>query len=113
MKNNRLIADRVFYTCIPIGFVITAVSILIAFNGSKFTQEIRESGHYQTVMFLYIVTCVIIFAAILCFLPIYIINIVSKKILVVLIFFTIETMIMFGIDILLLFLILRTATIGE
>ena len=40
------------------GFVITAISILIAFNGSKFTQELRDSGHYQTVMFLYIVTCV-------------------------------------------------------
>ena len=88
------------------GFVITAISILIAFNGSKFTQELRDSGHYQTVMFLYIVTC-----AISCFLPIYIFNIASKRVLAILIFFMIETMIMFGIDILLLFLILRTVTI--
>ena len=93
------------------GFVITAISILIAFNGSKFTQELRDSGHYQTVMFLYIVTCVIIFGAISCFLPIYIFNIASKRVFAILIFFMIETMIMFGIDILLLFLILRTVTI--
>lgn len=92
------------------GFVITAVSILIAFNGSKFTEEIRDSGHYQTVMFLYIITCAIIFVAISIFLPIYIVCIESTFILVILIFFTVEIMIMFGIDILLLFLVLKTAT---
>lgn len=92
------------------GFIITAVSILIAFNGSSITQEIRDSGHYQTVMFLYIVTCAIIFIAILFFLPIYIVNVASVKILAFLIFFMLETMMMLGIDILLLFLILRTAT---
>ena len=63
------------------GFVITAVSILIAFNGSSFTEEIRESGHYQTVIYIYIVTCAIIFVAMLIFLPIYIMGFSSEKIM--------------------------------
>lgn len=90
------------------GFIITALSILIAFNGSKYTEVIRESGHYKTIVFLYIFTCTILFIALVAMLPIYIINLYTLKTLILLIFFIILSLIMFLLDIVLLFLILGT-----
>lgn len=40
-----------------LGFIITAVSILITFNGSKLTEEIKSTGHFKTVLFIYMLTC--------------------------------------------------------
>ena len=33
-----------------LGFIITAASILITFNGSKLTEEIKNTGHFKTVI---------------------------------------------------------------
>ncbi len=91
-----------------IGFVITAVSILIAFNGSSYTEIIRQSGHYFTIMFLYTVTSIVLAIGIAVFLPLYILNACSSVVFCVLFFFIIITIIYFFIDIILLFLILNT-----
>lgn len=43
-----------------LGFIITAVSILMAFTGSKLTEEIKGTGHYNTILFCYVYTCFIL-----------------------------------------------------
>ena len=40
-----------------LGFIITAVSILVAFNGSRLTEEVKQTGHFRTVLVVYLVTC--------------------------------------------------------
>lgn len=91
-----------------LGFIISAVSILIAFNGSKYTEIIRKSGHYQTIIFLYIVTCVFLIISIAVFLPLYIGNVSDLFTLCLLIFSLVVTFIYFFLDVFLLFLILNT-----
>ena len=50
-----------------LGFIITAVSILVAFSGSKLTEEVKETGHFRTVLFMYLFTCFeLLLAIILC-----------------------------------------------
>lgn len=92
-----------------IGFVITAVSILIAFDGSEYTREIRESGHYKTVMYMYLYTSLILFIAICVFIPINIIGDWSMTILTTLNFFTVLSLESFLLCIVFLFLVLHTA----
>ena len=38
-----------------LGFIITTVSILLTFTGSKLTEEIKATGHY--ILFSYLLTC--------------------------------------------------------
>lgn len=40
-----------------LGFIITTVSILLTFTGSKLTEEIKATGHYKTNLFSYLLTC--------------------------------------------------------
>ena len=40
-----------------LGFIITTVSILLTFTGSKLTEEIKATGHYKTILFSYLLTC--------------------------------------------------------
>ena len=37
-----------------LGFIITTVSILLTFTGSKLTEEIKATGHYKTILFSYL-----------------------------------------------------------
>ena len=39
-----------------LGFIITTVSILLTFTGSKLTEEIKATGHYKTILFSYLLT---------------------------------------------------------
>lgn len=57
-----------------LGFVFAAESILIAFNGSKLTEEIKETGHYKTVLFTYMKTCVVLLICLSVFIPLIIAN---------------------------------------
>lgn len=41
-----------------LGFVITAESILVAFDGSYLTKEIKKSAHFKTVIYTYTLTCI-------------------------------------------------------
>lgn len=47
-----------------LGFIITAVSILVAFNGSSLTEEVKKTGHFKTVLLVYLVTCFELFISI-------------------------------------------------
>lgn len=40
-----------------LGFIITAESILVAFDGSYLTKEIKQSEHFKTVIYTYTLTC--------------------------------------------------------
>ncbi|MFR6333706.1 MAG: hypothetical protein ACLUOI_36310 [Eisenbergiella sp.] len=40
-----------------LGFIITTVSSLLTFTGSKLTEEIKATGHYKTILFSYLLTC--------------------------------------------------------
>lgn len=40
-----------------LGFIITAESILVAFDGSYLTKEIKQSEHFKTVVYTYTLTC--------------------------------------------------------
>ena len=57
-----------------LGFVFAAESILIAFEGSKLTAEIKETGHYKTVLFIYMETCVVLLICLSIFVPLIIAN---------------------------------------
>jgi len=57
-----------------LGFIITAVSILIGFNGSERTKEIIESRHYKTILYTYMITCFVLLLSIATFVPVVIIN---------------------------------------
>ncbi|QRV22083.1 hypothetical protein I6K70_09840 [Lacrimispora saccharolytica] len=59
------------------GFIITVVSILVAFTGSKLTEEIKRTGHFKTVLYTYILTCFTLLIAISVFIPVIINNLVS------------------------------------
>lgn len=48
------------------GFVLTAMSILLAFEGNERTQRIRESRHYKKILICYILTNVYMLVSI-CF----------------------------------------------
>lgn len=48
-----------------LGFIITVVSILVAFNGSKLTEEVKQTGHFKTVLFIYLITCAELFISII------------------------------------------------
>lgn len=57
-----------------LGFIFAAESILIAFDGSKLTAEIKETGHYKTVLFIYMETCVTLLICLSIFVPLIIAN---------------------------------------
>jgi hypothetical protein len=41
-----------------LGFIITAESILVAFDGSYLTKEIKATEHFKTVIYTYTLTCI-------------------------------------------------------
>lgn len=47
-----------------LGFIITALSILIAMPGEDYLKALRKTTHYGTVLFTYICTCICMLAAI-------------------------------------------------
>lgn len=52
-----------------LGFIITAVSILMAFTGSRLTEEIKKTGHYKTILFCYVYTCFVLLICIIWSIP--------------------------------------------
>lgn len=57
-----------------LGFIITAESVLIAFDGNTLTKEIKETQHFKTVLFTYSLTCFELLLMIAVFLIVTIIN---------------------------------------
>lgn len=57
-----------------LGFLISAESIFIAFNGSKLTEEFKKTGHFKTVFYVYTFTSIEIFIAMIAFLIVFIVR---------------------------------------
>lgn len=64
-----------------LGFIITAASILITFNGSKLTEEIKNTGHFKTVLFIYMLTCIKLLIGLMFFIAVICLKIYSPLIL--------------------------------
>ena len=84
-----------------LGFIITAESILVAFDGGTITGDFKKTGHYMTVIFHYTQTCIKLLSYIVTF-----ICIIIKKILIVEMFIFIFCTVMTFIDVLISFIIL-------
>lgn len=57
-----------------LGFIISAESILIGFNGSGRIQEISKTRHYRIILYTYLITCCNLLLCLVIFIPIIILN---------------------------------------
>ena len=85
-----------------LGFIITAESILVAFEKGTVTGEFKQTGHYMTVIFQYTQTSIKLLIYILAFVCIMVRNVFEIFEMYIFIFFTSMTF----IDILISFIIL-------
>lgn len=46
-----------------LGFMITAVSILLSIGGNEYIKAFRKTDHYHTVMYTQVITCLLLFIA--------------------------------------------------
>lgn len=58
-----------------LGFIISAESILIGFNGSERIREISKTRHYKLILYTYLITCVNLLISLGIFIPV----IISKS----------------------------------
>lgn len=60
-----------------LGFIISAESILIGFNGSGRIQEISKTRHYRIILYTYLITCCNLLLCLVIFIPIIILKFFS------------------------------------
>lgn len=89
-----------------LGFMITAVSILMTVGGNQFVEVFRKSKHHHTVMYTHVLTCLILFAATVFSVVIICLNMWSKFCFSCLAFFLCSTFIALGFSIFFLFFII-------
>lgn len=89
-----------------LGFLITAVSILLVLNDGVFINMLKKTGHYKTVLFTYIVCCVHLFVAIIVAIVWVFLKIWSMIIFAVLCALVIDTMILVAICLFFLFVLI-------
>lgn len=89
-----------------LGFMITAVSILMTIGGNQFIEAFRKSKHYHTVMYTHVLTCLILFAATVFSVAIICLDIWSKFCFLCLIFFLFSTFVALGFSIFFLFFLI-------
>lgn len=53
----------VWATCL--GFMITAVSILLALNGSNYIEMLKKTGHYKTILISFMSCCIHLLVALI------------------------------------------------
>jgi|GEM_PF-912330 len=92
-----------------LGFIITAVSILIGFNGNERTKDIMNSRHYKTILYTYMITCFTLLLCIAIFIPVVMINKFSLNLLYIFSSTLIITLIYVFLCLLYLTLIIVTA----
>lgn len=88
-----------------LGFLITAVSILLALNDGKFLDMMKKTGHYKTVLLAYIVCCIHLFVATVLAIICIFIKMWSMKLFAVLCALVIDTMLLIAICLLFLFIL--------
>ena len=61
-----------------LGFIFATAAILVTTNNSAFTQRLKSSGNYKSVLFAYIESCGYIFAALIITTLLYLFNIWNR-----------------------------------
>jgi hypothetical protein len=92
-----------------LGFLITAVSILLTFNGGQKSDIIKDSEHFPTILFSYLYFCFLLFVFLIFFVPVLFIQIWNYNILLLLVFSATCTAIQLLISLYFLFVIVWTA----
>lgn len=88
-----------------LGFLITAVSILLTLGDGKFLDMLKETGHYKTILLSYIACCLHLLAAILFATVCIFCKIWSMQIFSVMCAMAIDTLIMVAICLFFLFVL--------
>ena len=94
-----------------LGFIVTALSIILAIGNSPFLKLLNDSGHIKTIMWSYAITSLVLFAAtafgiyIICF------NDFNSLLLRIMIFFIFSTMLSLVISLFFLFTIIFNSNI--
>ena len=92
-----------------LGFLITAVSILLTFNGGPKSDIIKNSEHFPTILFSYLYFCFLLFVFIIIFVPVLFTNYWNFNVFIFLIFTSICTAIQLLLSLYFLFVIVWTA----
>ena len=93
-----------------LGFIITAESILIAFDSGSITSEFKKTGHYMTVIFQYTQTSIKLLISILVFVIVIVINKFSLHVLAILMGLTVMNFIDVLVSLGILYLMMRMAS---
>ena len=93
-----------------LGFIITAESILIAFDSGSITSEFKKTGHYVTVIFQYTQTSIKLLITILILVVISVIDKFSMKIFSIFIGLTVMNFVDVLISLGILYLMMRMAS---
>lgn len=92
-----------------LGFIITAESILVAFEKGTITGEFKRTGHYMTVIFQYTQTSIKLLIYIIVFVCIMVRNAFAMHEMFVFVFFTAMTFVDILISLAILILMLKMA----
>lgn len=76
-----------------LGFMITAVSILLAIGDSEYIKAFRKSSHYHTVMYMQVLTCSVMFVATVFSIVIICLDIWNKLCLIIFVYLLFSTFI--------------------
>ncbi|MFR6346423.1 MAG: hypothetical protein ACLUN9_06550 [Enterocloster aldenensis] len=96
-----------------LGFIVTALSIILAIGNSPFLELLNKSGHMKTIMFSYAITSLILFGAtsfgilVMCF------NTFNRILLKIVIFLIFSTMLSLIISLFFLFSIIFNSKVPE
>lgn len=92
-----------------LGFLITAVSILLTIGEGKFLNMLKSTGHYQTILFSYVICCVHLLLVVVLAIVCVFIKIWNMNLFAVLCAAVIDTVFRVGFCLLFLFVIVLKA----
>lgn len=92
-----------------LGFLITAVSILLTIGEGKFLDMLKDTGHYETILYSYVVCCVHLLAAVILAVVCVFVKLWNMVLFAVLCATVIDTVIRVAICLLFLFVIVLKA----
>ena len=92
-----------------LGFIITAESILIAFDSGSITSEFKKTGHYMTVIFQYTQTSIKLLISVVVFVIVIVVNKISMCIFAILIGLTVMNFMDVFISLGILYFMMRMA----
>ena len=91
---------------VMLGFIITALSILLTVHENRFVNMLIDTGHFSTVLFSYIICCLYLFASIVAIIVIIFAEYWNDNVYLIFRFMITATLISLGICIYFLFRII-------